>query len=306
MTKFLTFLMINLHEFTDYFSPNFESNVTSKVHLNTSYEALARTVPIQMRSKIKSELDRLSSLGIITKIYDSEWASPTVNVHKRNGDIRICGDYSVHVNKFLDPVHSPLVSIDDVISRINNAKIFSTIDLAQAFLQLPLDDDSKKYTVINTSEGLFQYNYLPLLLTASPGIFQSFMSNILDNIDNIIVYQDDILILTPDLKSHNDTLRKVLHTLKNCGIKLNYDKCKFYCDQVKYLGYVFDKNGIRPNPDKITPIVNAPCPVNVKQVQAFIGLCNYYSRFIPNFASTMAPLYLLLKKCSFLLGTRTR
>ena len=135
---------------------------------------------------------------------------------------------SVHVNKFLDPVHSPLVSIDDFISRINKAKIFSTIDLAQAFLQLPLDDDSKKYTVINTSEGLFQYNYLPLGLTASPGIFQSFMSNILDNIDNIIVYQDDILILTPDVKSHNDTLRKVLHTLKNCGIKLNYDKCKFF------------------------------------------------------------------------------
>ena len=132
------------------------------------------------------------------------------------------------------------------------------------------------------------------------------MSNILDNIDNIIVYQDDILILTPDVKSHNDTLRRVLHTLKNCGIKLNYDKCKFYCDQVKYLGYVFDKNGIRPNPDKITPIVNAPCPVNVKQVQAFIGLCNYYSRFIPNFASTMAPLYRLLQKMFLFHGDQNK
>ena len=80
------------------------------------------------------------------------------------------------------------------------------------------------------------------------------MSNVLNNIDNIIVYQDDILILTPDVKSHNDTLLKVLHTLKNCVIKLNYD-IFFFCDQVKYLRYLFDKNGIRPNPDKITPII---------------------------------------------------
>ena len=289
------------NEFKNYLSTDFESCVARKVHLNVSKEAKplycrARTVPIQMRSEIKKELDRLSESGKITKIFDSEWASPTVNVYKKDGNLRICGDYSVNVNRYLDAVHSPLVSIDDVICKINNAKVFSKVDLAQAFLQLPLDDESKKFTVINTTEGLYQYNFLPFGLSSSPGIFQSFISHVLDGIDNIIIYQDDILILTPDIDSHNDILRKVLKTLQECGIKLNNDKCKYFCDHVEYLGYIFDKSGIKPNPEKITPIINAPCPNNVKQVQSFIGLCNYYSRFIPNFASTMAPLYKLLQK----------
>ena len=141
-------------------------------------------------------------------------ASLIVTVFKQDGSIRLCGDYSATVNKFLDPVQTPLPTVDEVISQIGRASIFSKIDLSQAFLKLPLDDVSKQYTVINTPDGLYQYNYLPFGLTSSPGIFQSFMTRILAHIKNIIVYQDDILILSPDNDSHLKTLREVLTTLK--------------------------------------------------------------------------------------------
>ena len=167
-------------------------------------------------------------------------------------------------------------------------------------MQLPLDDESKQYAVINTVDGLYQCQFLPYGMTASSGVFQSFITKTLHNIPNLIIYQDDMLILTHDHNSHVKVLRQVLTTLKNAGIKLNIKKCKFFVDSVQYLGHIFDKSGVRPNPDKTRCILEAPAPQNVKQVQAFVCLCNYYSRFIPNFATVMKLLYSLLEKnCTF-------
>ena len=109
----------------------------------------------------------------ITKVFSSDWASPIVCVHKSDGNLRICDDFSVSVNKYLDTVHSPLPSIDDVIARVSNAAVFSKLDVSNVFLQLPLDEYSKQFTTINTTEGLFRYNFLPFGLTASSGLFQS-------------------------------------------------------------------------------------------------------------------------------------
>ena len=161
--------------------------------------ARARPVPLRLQSRVKEELDRLTASGKISKVYSSDWASPTVNVMKDENNIRICGDFSVTVNKFLDPVQTPLPSIDEVIAQVGSATVFSKIDLAHAFLQLPLDEESKKYTTINTCEGLYRYNYLPFGLRASPGIFQSFMLLLLNDISDVIIYQDDLLILSPNV-----------------------------------------------------------------------------------------------------------
>ena len=190
--------------------------------------------------------------------------------------MRLCGDFSGTVNKYLEPVQSPLPSVDDTISRIGKATVFSKLDCSHAFLQLPLDDESKQFTVINTPDGLYQYSHLPYGLTASSGHF--------------------ILVLTIDNDSHVRTLRQVLTTLRNAGVKLNSKKSKFFVDSVQYLGHVFDKYGVRPNPNKTKSILEAPNPKDTKQVQAFVGLCNYYSRFIPNFSHVMSPLYHLLQK----------
>ena len=200
------------------------------------------------------------------------------------------------VNKFLDPVQTPLPTIDQVINKIGDAKIFSQIDLKEAFLQLPLDYESQLLTTINTPYGLYSYRYLPFGLTASPGIFQSFISKILDNIPNVVCYQDDILIMSPDSKSHELTLHNVLTCLQKHGLKINVTKSKFFTNEVKYLGHIFNDTGVHTNPEKVRAILNAPSPSNIKQLQAFIGLCTYYHRFIPCFSDVMSPLYELLKK----------
>ena len=210
-------------EFKDYLSDDFKSNVKQTVHLDVVDDAKPifsrpRQVPVKLREKLHDELQRLVEEGKLTKIHSSKWASPVVTVFKNNGSLRLCGDYSATVNKFLDPVQTPLPTVDDTISRIGKASLFSKLDLSQAFLQLPLDDVSKKCTVINTPVDLFQYNYLPFVFTASPGIFQAFLNETLSHDDDLIIYQDDVLILTKNYASHLHALRSVLSAFREKGI----------------------------------------------------------------------------------------
>ena len=122
------------------------------------------------------------------------------------------------------------------------------------------------------------------------------MSKLLNGIQGVINYQDDILIHSPDVESHDKILDCVLSKLKCAGIKLNIKKCEFYVNCIEYLGHIFDQNGVHPNPNKVRAIVDAPAPQDLKQLQAFIGICQYYRRFIRDFATTFSPLYSLLKK----------
>ena len=290
-----------INEFADYLCTDYKSCVKDTVTLNVLPNAKpifakARAVPVRMQSLVNEELNRLVESGIITKVYSSEWASPTVNVHKSSGQVRICGDFSSTVNPHLEAIHTPLHTIDEVIAKVGNATIFSKIDLANAFLQLPLCNESKKYTTIHTSEVLFFYNFLPFGLKASSGLFQSYMLKILNGINNVIVYQDDLLIMSVNNAEHNDTLRSVLNALKAAGVKVNVNKSPFFLDKVKYLGYIFSRNGVEPDHEKIRAIVEAPAPTDIKQLQAFIGMANFYRRFVHKFSDKLSSLYSLLKK----------
>lgn len=289
-----------LEEFKDYLATDFTSNVRVPVSLKVLPEVKpkfvkARPIPVSLRQAVKEELQRLVDLGKITKVFSSQYASPTVHVRKSDGSLRICGDYSATINQFLEPVHTILPTIDEVIAKVGSATVFSNIDLSNAFLQLPLTEESRQYTTINTSEGLFSYNFLPFGLSASPGIFQAYMNELMKDVDNVIVYQDDLLVLSDEVEAHKDTLRKVLTTLRVAGLKINRSKSSFFSHEIRYLGHVFTKEGVRPSRDKIRAIIEAPAPVNVKQVQAFIGLCNFYRRFIPRFSEVLAPLYALTR-----------
>ena len=289
-----------LSKHKDYLSDNFKSCVRETVTLdiNSSKTVFmkSRSVPSRLRDLIKDELSKLEKSGIISKVYNSKWASPCVNVLKSNNKIRICGDYSTTINKHMDLIQYPLPSIEDVLGEIGNAKVFSKIDCQNAYLQIPLDDQSKDLTTVNTICGLYRYNYLPFGLCNSPGIFQAFMCKILAGIPNLIIYQDDILVMTSNRDEHCIILDKVLTALRKAGVKINNSKCCFFTDSVKYLGYIFDSNGVSPNPDKIKAIIDAPTPSNLKEVQSFIGLCNFYSRFIRNFSTLLSPLYRFMKK----------
>ena len=161
---------------------------------------------------------------------------------KRDGNIRLCGDYKVTVNQSLTPDSYPLPRLEDIFAALQNGKLFTKLDLSQAYQQLPLDEDSKKFTTINTHKGLFQYNRLPFGISTAPSIFQRLMENLLRDLPNVCVYIDDILISGKNEADHLHNLEQVLARLTSAGITLKHSKCIFATTSVEYLGHIIDSN----------------------------------------------------------------
>ena len=177
-----------------------------------------------------------------------------------------------------------------------NGTFFSKIDLAHAYQQIPLDEESKDLTTINTEKGLFRYNRLPFGISAAPAIFQRTMEGILHGLPGVFVYIDDILVTGRTKAEHLKNLDAVLKRLEEAGFKLKKGKCAFMMRSIEYLGYIISADGVKPNPKKLEAVIAAPTPTDVSQLRSFIGLMNYYGKFIPNLASVLSPLYRLLQK----------
>ena len=255
----------------------------------------ARTVPYTLREKVEKELHRLQQEGIISPISHSSWAAPVVPVLKADGSVRLCGDYKLTVNKAAKVDTYPIPSLHDLFSSLAGGVVFSKLDMSQAYAQLCLDDASKKYTVINTHRGLFEYNRLSFGISSAPGIFQRAMEELLRGIPGVFCYLDDILITASSIEQHNKIIKLVLSKLQDAGLKLKLAKCHIGVPSVSYLGHVIDKEGVHPTEEKLKAIVEAPAPTNITQLRAYLGLLNFYRRFLPQAATMLEPLNRLLK-----------
>ena len=264
-------------------------NATPKFHR-------ARPVPFALKSKVEEALDRLEAEGVLEKVSHSDWAAPIVTVPKKDGSIRVCGDYKVSVNSVLDVDQYPLPRPEDLFATLAGGKQFTTLDLSHAYNQLRLDQESQKYTVINTHRGLYRYKRLPFGIASAPALFQRVMDQILQGMKHVTCYIDDILITGTTEEEHLSNLAKVLQRLRDHGVRLKLDKCSFMQDSVEYLGHRIDASGIHTTDSKLKAIVDARQPRNVQELRAFLGLLNYYGRFIPNRATLSQPLNALLCK----------
>ncbi|XP_045778737.1 uncharacterized protein K02A2.6-like isoform X1 [Maniola jurtina] len=255
----------------------------------------ARALPYALRDRVDAELDAMLRDGVIEPVDCSDWASPLVPVNKADGSLRICADYKATVNPVLLVDRYPLPRIDDLIVRLSGSNYFSKIDLSQAYNQIELDD-SKNITVINTHRGLYRYNRLVYGLASSAGIFQRIMSNLLQDIPNVEVFLDDVVIGGKNRQEHLRAVESVFSRLHRYGLKLKSNKCVFLVDEIKYLGYVLNKEGIKTDPDKIEAITKIPRPSNVTELRSFLGLVNFYAKFVRNMSARLVPLYELLKR----------
>ena len=255
-----------------------------------------RSVPYILKSKIETELQRLQSLGIITPVKSSDWAAPIVPVTKPDGSVRICGDYKLTINQAAHVESYPLPKIEDLLSPLAGGVAFTKLDLAQAYLQLPLSDSSKQYVTINTHKGLFEFNRVPFGITSAPAIFQRCMDTLFQGSNGVIVYLDDILVTGKTIEEHLQNLEVVLSKLSEVGLKLKQQKCIFLAPEVEYLGYTITKEGIKLSASKVQAIQEAKTPTCLTELRAFLGMLNYYAKFLPNLSTLLAPLYKLLQK----------
>lgn len=254
-----------------------------------------RPVPLAIKEKVEKEIDMLVSLKVLEGVKYSEWGTPIVPIIKKNGGIRICGDFKVTVNPSLNVDKYPLPRIEELFAKLHGGEEFSKLDLSMAYQQIELNDESKKFTTISTSKGLFQYTRLIYGLASAPAIFQRIMDSLLAGLDGVVVFLDDVLITAPNREQHVQRLSKVLNILRDSGFKLSRDKCDFFCDKIHYLGHVIDRNGLHMNHEKVIDIQQIKYPKNVKELQSFLGMVNFYRRFIPGIATLLSPLYELLR-----------
>lgn len=254
-----------------------------------------RPVAYAMCKTVSDELERLEHAGIISPVEYSEWATPIVVVRKASGAVRICGDYSTGLNDALQPHQYPLPIPQDIFAGLANCKVFSQIDLSDAYLQVEVDEDSRELLTINTHRGLYRYNRLSPGVKPAPGAFQQIVDTMMAGTNGAAAYLDDILVGGVDEADHWRNLQAVLKRIQDYGFTIKAEKCSFAQRQIKYLGHLIDEHGLRPDPAKLDVIRNLPAPKDVSGVRSFLGAINYYGKFVPSMRTLRYPLDELLK-----------
>ena len=230
--------------------------------------------------KVTAELERLCKADVIEPVQFSDWAAPIVPGLKNDGSIRICGDYKQTVNQVEIPDKYPLLpKMDDLLASLAGGESFTKLDLAHAYEQLVLDEESSKLATINTHRGLFRYKRLPFGISAAPAIIQRTMESQLQGIPKVCVYIDDVLVTGHPEEEHLANLTEVLRRMATAGMRLKRDKCFFMMSQVHYLGHTVSSKGIQPTQDKVRAIRDAPAPTNLHQLKSFLGLINFTLSF---------------------------
>ena len=229
-----------LDQYTAVFSPGLGLCAKVKARLMLKEDAVPkfvkpRPVPFSRMEAVDKELHRLEDVGIITRVDHSEWATPIVVVQKPNGKVRICGDYKVTVNPQLHVDQHPIPRVDELFAKLQGGQHFSKRDMSDAYLQVELDDATKKLLVVNTHKGLFRYNRLSFGPAPAPAIFQKLVDNLVSGIPYVAAYLDDVIVTGRTKEEHLQNLKQVLAALTEYGMKLRLDKCEFFQQHVTYL-----------------------------------------------------------------------
>ena len=251
-----------------------------------------RPMPYAMRPKVEATLAQMVAEGNIEKVDCSDWATPVVSVMKPEDMWGLQGNAKP---MFTSPT-TPNSESGRVFSCSEWGDKFTKLDLTQAYNQIMLDEASKQLTTINTHGGLYRWCRLPIGVAASPAIFQGIMDKVLHGLNHVVWYLDDILVSGENDEQHLENLAVVLDRLEKYGLRGRLSKFQFFQDSVEYLGHEINQEGIWPLEKEVAAIKQAPTPKTVEQLESFLGMINYYGKFIPNLSSIAAPLNQLRHK----------
>lgn len=226
----------------------------------------------------------------------SPYGAPVLFAPKPNGTLRMCIDYRA-LNKQTIRNKYPLPRIDDLLDRLVNVSYFTSLDLTQAYYQVRLPPEDVPKTAFSTPDGLFQFKVLCFGLTNAPATFQALVNEVFGDVigKSLLAYLDDLLIFSKTREEHLQTLRTVLLRLRQHKLYANHEKCSFMTRTVQFLGHQISHDGFRPSAAKSAIVQSWPVPNSVHDVQSFLGLVNYFRKFIQGYAVLAKPLTDLLK-----------
>ncbi len=257
----------------------------------------ARRVPPAIMPKVKTALEHMVDEGVIRPIDEpTPFCSPMVVAYRKNGDVRIVTDLR-KLNQCVQREEFQIPTIDELAFKARGAKVFSQCDLKSGFWQIPVAKQSQKFLAFSTPFSRFCYQKLPMGLSASPEVFSRILHKVLEGLDKVLIYVDDIVIATETIEEHTTALRNVLQRLRQAGLKLNEGKCSFFASEIKFMGHIWDAEGVRSCPEKIRALQQMPPPVDRQSLRSFLGLAGYVGqRHVPHYGSLVKPLWEMLQK----------
>lgn len=250
-----------------------------------------RRIPPGLYDEVRAHLQTLLNSGIIRRSH-SPWASAVVLARKKDNSLRMCIDYR-ELNKRSIRDSYALPRVEEILDCLAGSRYFSVIDMKSGYHQVEVAEHHKERTAFTVGPlGFFEFNRLPFGLQNSPATYQRLMEDILGdyNLNICLIYLDDVIIFSKTHQEHLERLEKVFQRIRESGLKLSPKKCKFFKEEVVYVGHSVSAAGIRPDPEKTEVIRNWPTPTTPEDVQRFLGFAGYYRKFVQNFSKIAKPL----------------
>lgn len=254
-----------------------------------------RMAPAEM-AELKKQLNDLMEKGFV-RPSSSPWGAPVLFVKKKDGSLRLCIDYR-GLNRVTVKNKYPLPRIDELLDQLRGATWFSKVDLASGYHQIPIAESDVRKTAFRTRYGHYEFVVMPFGLTNAPAAFMKLMNNVFrDYLDEfVIIFIDDILIYSKSPEEHMVHLSRVMQRLREHHLFAKFSKCSFWQREIGFLGHVVSDKGVSVDPEKIKSIADWPRPRNASEIRSFLGLANYYRRFVKGFASMASPMTRLTGK----------
>lgn len=272
-----------------------------KYHIRVNSNAVVRCKPYQYSppkmAQMREHINDLLQKGVITPS-TSQFASPAFLVPKKGGKTRMVVDYR-KINSIIDLEATPMPTIESAFQHLGQARWFSLLDLNQAYNQIPLDDESKKYTSFVTPWAQYQFEYLPFGLASGSMVLTSLIDKIFGDIKFKYVYSffDDLCVYSDGtFEDHLHKVKEVIARLNRAGLTVNPEKITIAANHIQFLGHTFQNQSVSVHSDRTQPIENFPVPKNLKQLSRFLGMTAFYARFIKDFARISQPLNMLKRK----------
>lgn len=261
-----------------------------KLSDETPFKSRARPIHPHDVEAVRKHLQELLDAGVIRES-ESPFASPIVVVKKKDGSIRLCIDYrKLNFQTIKDAYALP--NLEEAFSALAGSRWFSVLDLKSGYYQIQMEESDKHKTAFVCPLGFWEFNRMPQGITNAPSTFQRLMERCMGqmNLKEVLVFIDDLIIFSSSLEEHEERLKRVLQRLREYGLKLAPEKCKFFQTSVKYLGHVVSEHGVQTDSEKVKALTTWPVPSNLKELRSFLGFAGYYRRFIQGYSQIVKPL----------------